>query len=181
MSEQPGRRPLTWSDAGALVGADGLQRLALDYLGAHHTVSLATIGPDGLWATTVFYASLGFSLYFLSEPKTQHVRNILEHAEMAGTINEDYQDWQQIKGIQLSGTCAEVVDARELSAALDAYVAKYPFVAAFLGPERSLAGMRVAGRPLDVRLYGVRPHRLLYLDNQRGFSNREQVPLDEFG
>jgi uncharacterized protein len=178
MEAQPVRRPFTWAEAEAVSSATGLQRLTLDYLAAHHTISLATSGSNGLWATTVFYASLGFTLYFLSEPKTQHVQNILQAPEMAGTVNEDYQDWRQIKGIQLAGTCEEVVDPQESAAALEAYVDKYPFVAAFLGPERSLQGMQVAGRPLDVRLYAVRPTRLLYLDNERGFSNREEISLD---
>jgi hypothetical protein len=144
-------------------------------------VSLATQGPDGLWATTVFYANLDFTLYYLSEPKTRHVQNILANPSIAATINEDYRDWTQIKGIQMEATCAEVSGKRELARALATYLKKYPFVAQFLSPGQLLTGMKVAGRALDVRLYRITPTRLLYLDNQRGFSNRQEIPLQGTG
>jgi hypothetical protein len=131
-----------------------------------------------LWATTVFYVNVGFTLYYLSEPKTQHVQNALASPAIAATINEDYRDWTMIKGLQMSAISGEVTGKRELARALAAYVKKYPFVAQFLSPGQLLTGMRVAGRALDVRLYRVTPTRLLYLDNQRGFSNRQEIPLD---
>ncbi|HZT08333.1 MAG TPA: pyridoxamine 5'-phosphate oxidase family protein [Chloroflexota bacterium] len=151
---------------------------ALTYLAAHNTVSLATVGADGVWATTVFYASRDFTLYFLSEPKTRHAQNVAANPSVAATINEDYRDWRQIKGIQMAGTCAEITGKRELAQALAAYVKKYPFVAQFLSPGQLLRGMQVAGRALDVRLYRIAPTRILYLDNERGFSNRREIPLE---
>src|SRR4051794_34476480 len=120
-------RPLSWSGGGSPGQVTELQALALDYLRQRHTVSLATQGAAGLWATTVFYANLGFTLYFLSEPKTLHVQNILSMPQIAATINEDYQDWQQIKGIQLAGMCEEATSSSESRDALEAYVEKYPF------------------------------------------------------
>lgn len=156
-----------------------LRAVALQYLADHNTVSVATLGSDGPWAASVFYVNIGLTLYYLSEPKTRHIQNILMTPTIAATINEDYKDWQQIKGIQMVATCAEVRGKRELARALAAYVRKYPFVARFLAPGQLLRGMQVAGRPLDVRLYRVRPTRLLYLDNERGFSNREEIPLEE--
>jgi len=158
---------------------DELRDAALRYLTEHNTVSLATQGADGLWAATVFYVNIGFTLYYLSEPKTQHVQNVLANPTVAATVNEDYRDWTQIKGLQMSATSGEVIGKRELAQALAAYIKKYPFVAQFLSPGQLLTGMRVAGRALDVRLYRVTPTRLLYLDNQRGFSNRQEIPLDD--
>lgn len=149
-----------------------------EYLARHNTVSLATTGTDGLWATTVFYVSLDLTLYYLSEPKTRHVQNLLLNPSVAATVNEDYHDWQQIKGIQMAAVCEEVTGKRELTRALAAYLRKYPFVARFLSPGQLLRGMKVGGHSLDVRLYRLRPTRMLYLDNERGFSNRQEVPLE---
>src|SRR5581483_5591521 len=115
-----------------------LRAHALAYLAAHNTVSLATTGEDGIWATTVFYANADFVLYFLSEPKTQHVQNILVQPAIAATVNEDYQDWRQIKGIQMAATCREVTGKVELARALAIYLKKYPFVAQFLSPGQLL-------------------------------------------
>jgi uncharacterized protein len=147
------------------------------YITGHNTVSLATLGPDGPWASSVFYVNLGFNLYFLSEPTTQHSRNIAGTPTISATINEDYKDWREIKGIQLSGVCAEVRGKVEAGRALAAYVKKYPFVATFLKPGQLLRGMQIGGRPLDVRLYKISPTRLLFLDNARGFSHREEIAL----
>lgn len=154
-----------------------VRALALDYLARHNTVSLATLGPDGLWAATVFYASVDFTLYFLSEPKTRHAQNARANPDIAATINEDYHNWQQIKGLQLVGRCIELAERAHVEAALATYVEKYPFVGQFLIPGQLLDGIQVAGRPLDVRLYRLTPTQVLYLDNERGFSNRQEVPL----
>ncbi len=155
-----------------------LRQTVLDYLAAHNTVSLATAGPDGPWAATVFYANVGTDLYFLSEPKTRHCQNLLANARVAGTVNEDYRDWQQIKGIQLEGRAAEVSGKLELARALGAYLAKYPFVKQFLSPGQLLQAVQIPGKSFDIRLWRLRPERLYYLDNARGFSARQELPIE---
>ena len=168
-----------WSEKTESAEARAISEAARGYLAAHNTVSLATIDLEGRpWAATVFYVNLGLTLYFLSEPKTRHVQNCAANPSVAATVNEDYRDWQQIKGIQLEGKCEEVRSKREMARALAAYVKKYPFVARFLSPGQLLRGMSVGGRALDVRFYRVLPSRLLFLDNERGFSNRQEVSLD---
>jgi hypothetical protein len=125
----------------------------------------------------VFYVNLVFALYFLSEPKTRHVRNIVSNPRVAATVNEDYRDWREIKGVQMEATCGEVKGKRELARVFAAYVRKYPFVASFVSPGQLLAGMRIGGRPLDVRMYRLTPTQLFYLDNARGFSSRQEVTI----
>lgn len=157
--------------------SDELRERVLAYLAAHNTVSLATAQAGVPWAATVFYANVGTDLYFLSEPKTRHCQNLLANARVAGTINEDYRDWQQIKGVQLEGRAEEVGGKLELARALGAYLSKYPFVKQFLAPGQLLQGMKIAGKSFDIRLWRLRPERLYYLDNARGFSAREELPL----
>ena len=50
--------------------------LALDYLNSHHVLTLATHGPEGVWAAAVFYTNDGFRLYFLSAGHTRRARNM---------------------------------------------------------------------------------------------------------
>jgi uncharacterized protein YhbP (UPF0306 family) len=157
--------------------SDDLRARVLAYLAAHNTVSLATVADGRPWAATVFYANVGTDLYFLSEPKTRHCTNILASGVVAGTINEDYRDWQQIKGIQLEGRAAEVSGKVALARALAAYLRKYPFVKQFLAPGQLLQGVQIAGKAFDIRMWRLRPERLYYLDNARGFSAREELPL----
>ena len=157
--------------------SDDLRDRVLAYLAAHNTVSLATVQDGQPWAATVFYANVSTDLFFLSEPKTRHCQNLRANDRVAGTINEDYRDWQQIKGIQLEGRAVEVTGKVELARALAAYLGKYPFVRQFLSPGQLLQGVQIAGKTFDIRLWRLRPERLYYLDNARGFSNRQELPL----
>ena len=67
----------------------------------NNVVTLATSGPEGIWAAAVFYAEDGFELTFLSAEHTRHARNIASQSHVAATIQEDYADWPGIQGIQL--------------------------------------------------------------------------------
>ena len=72
-------------------------------------MTLATSAGDLPWAATVFYASDGLRLYFFSAPESRHCQNLAANGRVAVTVQEDYQDWRKIKGIQLEGR-AELVD-----------------------------------------------------------------------
>jgi uncharacterized protein YhbP (UPF0306 family) len=165
------------SELGEPQAVAALREQVLAYLAAHNTVSLATVSDGQPWAATVFYVNIGTDLYFLSEPKTRHCQNILANGRVAATINEDYRDWREIKGIQLEGRAEEVTNAVELARALAAYLSKYPFVRQFLAPGGLRQGVRIAGKTFDIRLWRLRPERLYYLDNARGFSQRQELPL----
>ena len=55
-------------------------------------------------AAAVFYAhDDDLNLYFLSEERTQHGRNLLADPRVAGTIQADGQDWRGIRGLQVRG------------------------------------------------------------------------------
>lgn len=77
---------------------------AREYLAGHNVMTLATHGPMGLWAAAVFYVNDGWQLYFLSAGHTRHATNLAASPRVAATIQEDYADWEAIKGIQLEGT-----------------------------------------------------------------------------
>lgn len=148
---------------------DAARAPALDYLRTHQVVTLATHGPEGLWAAAVFYASEGFDLYFLSAGHTRHARNIAAQPRVAATIQEDYRDWPEIKGIQLEGTVTRLEgDARDTAVAL--YTARYPFLASV--PARIVAALS------RVNWYRLAPERLYFIDNSQGFGHRDEIDLD---
>lgn len=150
------------------------------YLRGHNTLTLASAADGRPWAATVFYAHRDFDLYFLSDPASRHCRELAASPFVAATVTEDYGDWRRIKGIQIEGVAQPVGSRREQVVALAAYVAKFPFVAGFFPASgMSLSRMRIGGRPVSVRLYKVVPHRLLYLDNEKGFHHREELVLVE--
>src|SRR5690606_40344855 len=93
---------------------DDLHRRVLDYLRQHHVLTLATQDRDGPWAAAVFYVNDGFTLYWLSRPTTRHCTELARSPRVAGTVQEDYSDWPQIRGVQFEGLACEV-DGDEVS------------------------------------------------------------------
>ncbi len=149
-------------------GAGELQRRARDYLEEHRVLTLATNGPLGLWAAAVFYASEDFLLYFLSAGHTRHAQNLRANPRVAATIQEDYDDWPEIKGIQLEGI-VERLTGPERDAAIAVFGSKYPFVGE--------AGGSVGAALKRVEWYLLTPSRLYFIDNSRGFGHRDRIAL----
>jgi uncharacterized protein len=147
---------------------ESVREAALVYLADHHVMTLATVGADGAWAAAVFYVNDGFDLYFLSAAHTRHAQHLATSGQTAVTIQEDYSDWQAIKGIQLEGTVV-LLDGDERDTAVARYKAKFPF-------------LRQAPEPIQQALlkvgwYRLRPERLYFIDNSKGFGHRDEVPL----
>jgi hypothetical protein len=149
-----------------------LKQQALDYLQRHRVLTLATAGPEGVWAAAVFYVSDGFTLYFLSAPTSRHARNLETTGRVAATVQEDYADWREIRGIQLEGEAARIAGAEEAAAVLR-YGQKFPVVAHLASAPREIA--RAFER---IRWYRIRPTRLYFIDNSQGLGHRDEVPLE---
>ena len=146
---------------------------ALSYLEAHNVATLATTGPEGPWAAAVFYANTGFTLYFLSSPTSRHGGNIGDNAAVAATIQEDYSDWREIKGIQLEGR-AKRLEGAERAEAEARFGAKFPrLVSPALAPTAIARALRL------VAWYQLEPARVYFVDNSRGFGHRDEIPLQD--
>lgn len=150
---------------------DALRARVLEYLRAHHVVTLATHGREGPWAAAVFYVNDGFTLYFLSAPKSRHSVNVAALPRIAATIQEDYADWPEIKGVQLEGV-ASAISADEERRARALYGEKYPVVGKI-----AKAPAAIVAALAKVRWYRIEPERLYLIDNSRGFGHRDEVVL----
>lgn len=146
---------------------DAARLRALDYLREHHVMTLATHGAAGPWAAAVFYVSDGFTLYFLSAPSTRHASDIAANPHVAATIQEDYDDWARIRGVQLEGNACRLA-GDEAAYARRLYGAKYPIVA---GPSPAAIAVALA----KVHWYRVVPERLYFVDNSAGFGHRDRI------
>ncbi|MBK8286624.1 MAG: pyridoxamine 5'-phosphate oxidase family protein [Ahniella sp.] len=78
-----------------------LRERVLEQLAEHHVLTLATAGPEGPWAAAVFYAHDGLTLIFFPPRTAATAFNIADRAEVAATIQRDYDDWPGIHGLQL--------------------------------------------------------------------------------
>jgi len=141
---------------------------ALHYSQTHQVMTLATVGLDGVWATAVFYASQEFTFYFLSAAHTRHAQNFNHQSKIAATIQEDYRDWPDIKGIQLEGIVKQLSASAQAKALLQ-YNKKYPFLAnADIQLKRALT---------KVNWYELKPTQLYFIDNGKGFGHRAEIVM----
>ncbi len=166
-----------------------VKETVLKYLEEHYTMIIATAEGENPWAASVFYANDGFTLYFLSDPGSRHSKNIAGNPVVAVTINEDYHDWRKIKGIQMEGKAEIVATENEVARAVEAYVNKYSFTAAYLklisSPFPKIAGYLdrllsrlplVPGLPtaFTASFYRVMPTKARFIDNEKSFSHHEE-------
>lgn len=145
-----------------------LRAEALAYLHNHRVMTLATVGAEGVWATAVFYVNDGFDLYFLTAGHTRHGRNMGTRADIAAAIQEDYRDWDDIKGIQLEGAVV-ILAGEERDTAVTLYSQKYPFITQADAPMQAALA--------KVNWYRLRPERLYFIDNSKGLGHRDEVDL----
>lgn len=141
----------------------------LEYLGAHHVMTLATHGGSGPWAAAVFYVNESFTLYWLSAPTSRHSLDLARNPKVAATVHEDYADWPQIKGVQIEGLAAEIGgDEAERARAL--YGGKYPVIG-----NLSQTTAPIVAALAKASWYKLVPERVLFIDNSVAFGYREQL------
>jgi uncharacterized protein len=151
------------------MNPSGLRGVSIKYLSGHNVLNLATSGPGGIWGAAVFYASEEFTVYFLSSPESRHSVNLAANPRVACTIQEDYRDWHEIRGIQLEGT-ATMISGVEQARAIALYASKFPLIANLADrPAEIAAALR------QISWYRVDPSRVFFLDNSLGFGHREIV------
>ncbi len=141
--------------------------LALEYLQDHNVLCLATSQAHQPWIAPVFYALHKGALVFLSAPHTRHSLAMASNARVAGSVQEDYKNWEDIKGIQLEGV-VRAVDKRDTTGLIESYARKFPVTGIDAPPAISSA--------LDkVSWFSLQPELLYFIDNSRGLGHREEI------
>jgi uncharacterized protein len=142
------------------------------FLEAHHVMSLATLGPDGVHAANVFYARDHLALIWVSDPASRHSAHIAAAADVAATIAFDYRDFPEIQGLQIRGRARRINDEAERCHARERLEMRYPF----------LRGASTAPRQLQdaydrAQFYRLEPAQIVLTDNTRGFGSKEVLEL----
>ena len=156
--------------------ADELKQEIRKYIETHNTMTLATSMGDVPWAATVFYASDDLKLYFFSAPDSRHSQNLAANPRVGVTIQEDYHDWREIKGIQLEGTVKIVDSLSQKAKAMVVYARKYPEVIKLFTNPASGAFYQAF---LKVKFYCVTPQKLFFINNEKGFGKRQELMVGE--
>ena len=142
---------------------------AIQYLENHSVLCLATSRGQSPWVSPVFYARYRDTLVFLSAPHTRHARNLKDNPLVSASIQEDYNDWTAIKGIQLEGVVTRV-EADLIEDVVQCYSKKFPVTGKQAPPEIAKAISKINWNQL-------RPEIVYFIDNSKGLGHREQVNL----
>lgn len=151
------------SELGRQIGA---------FLDAHHVMSLATLGAGGPHATSLFYACDGLALLWVSDPDSQHSREIEADPRVSATVAPDYTDFAVIRGVQITGTARRVVAVGERMLFLAKLAARY----AFLGQLAS-APAKLRAAYARTAVYRLQPVRIVLIDNTKGFGHKETLEI----
>jgi hypothetical protein len=149
---------------------DAMARKIVSLLDAHRTMRIATIRPDG-WpqTTTVGYANLGLTLYFLCAKDSQKAANLARDDRVSLAIDDDPVQVMRITGLSMAAHARRVVDQAEGAKALGLLFARYP----------AQEGVTFAmPSPGDVAIFRVTPTVISVLDYTLGFAHTDLVLCD---
>src|ERR1700722_19094081 len=86
--------------------SEKLSKSVLNIIKETHLCSMATINPDGTSHinTAFFCFNEDLDVYFVSDWRTKHCRNLTQKPKVALTIFDSHQKWgDSLRGIQLFG------------------------------------------------------------------------------
>lgn len=152
-----------------------LKEKAVIVIEAESTMTLATASQNEAWAAPVYYVYHKSGFYFFSSPTSRHVTESRSSGNAASTIFTAASSWQEIRGLQMSGT-VHISRGLDALTAVSAYLKKFPFTRNFFSPTDRI-DPEAFSKQFNVRLYRFRPSLIYYLDNSIRFGFREEVGL----
>lgn len=148
-----------------------------ELLAGHSTITLATSAEGRSWAAAVFYASdPDLHIYFVSDLKTRHGRDMHRDAHVTGAINHDVSTWGEVIGIQVEGR-AVVLEGEERLKALEIYLDKFPDVRRLFDRPRDANEKIIADRLQRAPFWRLTPSWIRLIDSTRGFGWKWETPL----
>ena len=147
------------------------------FLHEYNTLTLATAGDSEPWAATVFFASdAALNLYFVSDHRTRHGRDMASNATVVATVNPDCDNWRDIRGLQIKGQ-ASVVEGIARAKALGLYLAKFPQIDALFNRPKDDHEETIAQRLKSANMYRLEPEWIRMIDNSKWFGYKLECDL----
>jgi len=146
---------------------ESLKRRILELLDRHRVMSIATLRPDG-WpqVTTVGYANVGLTLYFLCGRDSQKAANLARDDRVSLAIDDDPPQVMEIAALSMAAHAQPVADRAEAEQAMRLLIARYPVQTAWTGPTPSVD---------DVSIFRVTPTVVSVIDYRKGFGHADLV------
>ena len=161
-------------DSNSTKSGQELNDLAGRLATEQNTMTLATAGSNIAWAAPVYYVFFKSAFYFLSTPESRHIKEALENGRASSAVYVSGTTWQEIRGLQMSGSIQPVEGRLEAFQVLHVYLKKCSFTKDFFKKNTSIDPESFWER-FGVKLYRFRPSLVYYLDNRIRFAFREEV------
>lgn len=147
-----------------------LKEAIVSYLDNHRHCALATVTPEGnAHISTVSYVNEGLEIYFMTDPSSRKAKNIEACSRIAIAVGEDYLDWDEIRGVHLTGRVEWIQDETQLKKAQKMFAEKFPQVHKYLG---------AYGVTIDIIPFlKITPTEIDYLDYSKGFNHWDTLAL----
>jgi general stress protein 26 len=144
------------------------QQAVLSIMNKAKDLTLATVRPDGYpQATTVSYANDGLTIYIGVGNGCQKVSNIRNNNKVSLTINNDYKDWKEIKGLSMSGIAEIVDDPNTIKVAAECMLRRYPQLSDLVKTEQAK----------DFVFLKIQPQVISVLDYEKGFGHADLITV----
>ena len=147
------------------------------FMDEHNTLTLATSSDGNPWAATVFFASdAKLNLYFVSDHRTRHGRDMEQNQHVVATVNPDCDNWHDVRGLQIEGS-ASIVTGLARAKALAVYLAKFPQIDALYASPKDKHEETIAERLKATNIYRISPAWIRFIDNRKGFGFSDEYQL----
>ncbi|MFC2162188.1 pyridoxamine 5'-phosphate oxidase family protein [Candidatus Altiarchaeota archaeon] len=80
-----------------------LEDIIKDYIESHNICTIAITDGINPSAHSMYYISQGLHVYMESDPQSQKLAILKANPRISVTIDEDYDDWRNIKGVEIYG------------------------------------------------------------------------------
>ena len=128
-------------------------------------LTLATLDPDGApRATPLYFAPADLTLIFLSDPASQHSRNLQADPRCGVAIYPAVADWRSLRGLQMRGQAVRLSEM-ETPRALQLYLQRFLFAAGL-------------ARTVQAAPYRFQPNWIRRIDNRQGFGFQQEWQID---
>ena len=149
-----------------------LDKRIAEFLAAHHVVTLATCEGGAVHAASLMYALDGFSLIWMSDPKSRHSQEIERNPRVAATIAPDYTDFAAIRGLRIAGTAVRLTSAGDILHGTALMLGRYSFLRELVtGPESLRRAFNQSG------FYRLQPETVTLIDNTVTFGHKETLTI----
>lgn len=133
------------------------------YLASHLYLRLGTVTADCTpQVHTVGYVSEGCTAYFVTDRKSRKAENIQKNPAVSYSVDENYNDFMAIQGVQMEGRASLVTLETEAMKILDLMAQKF----------RDMEN--IPANP-DLVIFSIKPSRGFFLDNTVSFGHRDMV------